>query len=220
MPCEQSLLHEGAPDCPTESKPGTPALLAAAQPSPWLRPAKVHLITIQQPPINQWGTANSKKRRREGARQKKQGAPTREIDRVEGPVSVISRTGHRHGKEEAHARNTSTNTPTKQNKANKNKQREKKAHAPGQSAVRCTRRKKQPKQKNTTTHKGEETDQTKQSPKTTTQSKIFTPRSGALVQAKNHCKYRTFCYQRQKKNVNTVVLGFGPTEQQQQQQQQ
>ena len=40
MPCEQSLLHESAPDCPTESKPGAPALLAAAQPSPWLRPAK------------------------------------------------------------------------------------------------------------------------------------------------------------------------------------
>ena len=40
MPCEQSLLHEGAPDCPTESKPRAPALLAAAQPSPWLRPAK------------------------------------------------------------------------------------------------------------------------------------------------------------------------------------
>ena len=42
VPCEQPLLHGGAPDWPTECKPGSPDMLAAVQPSPWLRPAKVH----------------------------------------------------------------------------------------------------------------------------------------------------------------------------------
>ena len=50
-----------APDCPTESKPGTPALLAAAQPSPWLRPAKAAPNYHPTTPTKQRGTARNAK---------------------------------------------------------------------------------------------------------------------------------------------------------------
>ena len=154
VPCKQTLLHGDAPDCPTESRSGSPELLAAAQPSPWLRPAKCTELKSDNAGKSTEGqqATNAKEG---GSRMQRRLTTKRRTDRGGQQVAAhIHGTGKAKRKEEAaqahekrrrtQKQNNQTNETTTQNNTTTG------AHAPGQSAVRCIRQttKKQGERKN------------------------------------------------------------------------